>query len=62
MEYEDLLLEKDDSGIATLTLNVPTKLNALTVKMGMNLPLAVDEVAHDDNVRVLIVTGAGRGF
>ncbi len=32
MEYEDLLLEKDDSGIATLTLNVPNKLNALTVK------------------------------
>ncbi len=62
MEYEDLLLEKDDSGIATLILNVPNKLNALTMKMGMNLPLAVDEVARDDNVRVLIVTGAGRGF
>jgi enoyl-CoA hydratase/carnithine racemase len=62
MEYEDLLLEKDDCGIATLTLNVPSKLNALTVKMGMNLPLAVDEVARDDSVRVLIITGAGRGF
>ncbi len=62
MEYEDLLLEKDDCGIATLTLNVPKKLNALTVKMGMNLPMAVDEVARDDSVRVLIVTGAGRGF
>jgi enoyl-CoA hydratase/carnithine racemase len=62
MEYEDLLLEKDDSGIATLTLNVPKKLNAITLKMGMNLPLAVDEVARDDSVRVLIVTGAGRGF
>jgi enoyl-CoA hydratase/carnithine racemase len=62
MEYEDLLLEKDDSGIATLILNVPNKLNALTVKMGTNLPLAVDEVARDDSIRVLIVTGAGRGF
>jgi enoyl-CoA hydratase len=62
MEYEDLVLEKDDCGIATLTLNVPNKLNALTVKMGMNLPLAVDEVARDDKVRILIVTGAGRGF
>jgi len=62
MQYEDLLLEKDDCGIATLTLNVPNKLNALTVKMGMNLPLAVDEVARDDNIRVLIITGAGRGF
>lgn len=62
MEYEDLLLEKDDCGIATLTLNVPSKLNAISVQMGMNLPLAVDEVARDDSVRVLIVTGAGRGF
>ena len=62
MDYEDLLLEKDGYGIATLTLNVPSKLNALTVKMCMNLPLAVDEVARDDNIRVLIITGAGRGF
>lgn len=62
MDYEDLLLEKEDCGIATLTLNVPNKLNAITLKMGRNLPLAVDEVAQDDNVRVLIVTGAGRGF
>jgi enoyl-CoA hydratase/carnithine racemase len=62
MEYEDLLLEKDDSGIAVLTLNVPKKLNAITLNMGMNLPLAVDEVARDDSVRVMIVTGAGRGF
>ena len=62
MQYEDLLLEKDECGIATLTLNVPNKLNALTLKMAMNLPLAVDEVAHDDSIRVLIVTGAGRGF
>lgn len=62
MEYEDLLLEKDNYGIATLTLNVPKKLNPITLKMGGNLPRAVDEVAQDDNVRVLIVTGAGRGF
>ena len=62
MKYEDLLLGKDDSGIATLTLNVPNKLNAITMKMGMNLALAVDEVARDDNIRVLIITGAGRGF
>ncbi len=61
MEYEDLLLEKKD-GIAILTLNVPDKLNAISGKMGRNLPLAVDEIAQDDEVRVVIVTGAGRGF
>ena len=62
MEYEDLLLEKDDCGIATLTLNIPTKLNPLSLKMIGALPLAVNEGAQDDNIRVLIVTGAGRGF
>ena len=40
MNYEDLLLEKED-GIAIITLNVPEKLNALTRKMQMSLPLAV---------------------
>ncbi len=61
MNYDDLLLEKEGR-IATITLNVPEKLNALTKKMQMSLPLAVDEVAEDDEVRVVIVTGAGRGF
>jgi len=61
MDYEDLLLEKKD-GIATITFNVPEKLNALSAKMAMSLPLAADEVAKDDGVRVVIVTGAGRGF
>ena len=61
MNYEDLLLEKKD-GIATITLNAPDKLNALTAKMQKSLLLAVDEVAKDDEVRVVIVTGAGRAF
>ena len=61
MPYEDLLLEKEGV-IATLTLNAPQKLNALTRKMQTSLPLAVDEIAKDDEVRVVIVTGAGRGF
>jgi len=61
MVYEDLLLEKNN-GIATITLNVPEKLNAITDKMGMNLHLAADEIAKDDKVGVVIVTGAGRAF
>ncbi len=61
MTYEDLLLKKEGV-IATITLNAPKKLNALTKKMQTSLPLAVDEIAKDDEVRVVIVTGAGRGF
>ena len=61
MDYEDLLLEKKD-GIATITLNAPEKMNALTIGMSRSLPLAVDEIAKDDEIRVVSVTGAGRGF
>ncbi len=61
MAYEDLLLEKE-GGIATITLNVPEKLNALTRKMSRSLPLVADDIAKDEEVRVVIVTGAGRGF
>ncbi len=61
MDYEDLLLEKKD-GIATITLNNPDRLNAVTWKMRSSLLSAVDEIAKDDEMKVVIVTGAGRGF
>jgi len=61
MDYEDLSLEKKD-GIATITLNAPDKLNAITSAMERSLPLAIDEIARDDAVKVVIVTGAGRAF
>ena len=62
MAYDDLLLEKREDGVAILTLNVPQKLNAITATMSANLPRAAEELADDDEVRVVIVTGAGRGF
>ncbi len=61
MDYEDLLLEKKD-GIATITLNAPDKMNALTIGMRKSLLTVTKELAQDDEVRVVIVTGAGRGF
>ncbi len=61
MAYEDLLVEKKD-GIAIITLNAPDKMNALTMKMRKSLPLAAQELNQDDEVKVVIVTGAGRAF
>ena len=61
MNYDDLLVEKRD-GIATITLNVPDKMNALSMKMRKSLPVATDDLNRDDEVKVVIVTGAGRAF
>ncbi len=61
MSYEGILFEKKD-GIATITLNSPDKLNAISTKMRESLMLASDEVSQDDNIKVVILTGAGRGF
>jgi enoyl-CoA hydratase/carnithine racemase len=51
-----------DAGIMTLTLNRPDRLNAYTAQMGRELTAAFRRADVDDAVRVVIVTGAGRGF
>jgi len=61
MDCKDLLLEKEGH-IAVLTLNRPDKLNAISFEMRKFFPLAIQEVEDDDNIRALIITGAGRGF
>lgn len=48
--------------IGTITLNRPERLNAFTREMGAEIISAFDEIDADDNVRVVIVTGEGRGF
>jgi enoyl-CoA hydratase/carnithine racemase len=59
--YTEILYDVADS-IATITLNRPDKLNAFTNVMMRELIDAFDHVDADDNVRAVIVTGAGRGF
>jgi 2-(1,2-epoxy-1,2-dihydrophenyl)acetyl-CoA isomerase len=61
MEGKDLILEKDGP-IAILTLNRPDKMNAINAEMRELFPRALQEVQEDDNLRALIITGAGRGF
>ena len=51
-----------DAGVATITLDRPERLNAFTVGMQRELCAAFDLVDADDEVRVVIVTGRGRGF
>jgi len=59
--YEDAIFEKEE-GIATLTLNLPERLNALSVGIREALIRAVEDVATDEDTRVLVITGAGRAF
>jgi enoyl-CoA hydratase/carnithine racemase len=59
--YRNILFEVAD-GIATLTLNRPEKLNAYTLEMGDEIVDAFGRIRADAEVRVAILTGAGRGF
>jgi enoyl-CoA hydratase/carnithine racemase len=61
MAYEQIIYEVADN-IATITLNRPEKLNAFTGVMMNEMIDAFDQADADDNVRAIIVTGAGRAF
>jgi enoyl-CoA hydratase/carnithine racemase len=59
--YEDILFDIKDH-IAVITLNRPDKLNAWTPAMQASVKRAVIDAANDNSIRVIVVTGAGRGF
>jgi enoyl-CoA hydratase/carnithine racemase len=61
MSYETINYDVADK-VCTITLNRPDRLNAFTSQMAVELLKALDAADADDEVRVVIVTGAGRGF
>jgi enoyl-CoA hydratase/carnithine racemase len=61
MNFEQITTELADN-VLTITLNRPERLNAWTAQMGSELTEAFDRADADDEVRAVIVTGAGRGF
>jgi enoyl-CoA hydratase/carnithine racemase len=61
MDFEEIRYEIADR-VLTITLDRPDRLNAFTQTMGRELIQAFDQADRDDEVRAVIVTGAGRGF
>ena len=61
MTYETIKLEHDGA-LATLTLNRPEKMNSLSDQLLADFRTAMDACERDDNVRALIITGAGKAF
>ncbi|MGH8812204.1 MAG: enoyl-CoA hydratase-related protein, partial [Advenella sp.] len=61
MTYETLNYAVDNT-IATITLNRPERMNALTKVMEAELRSAIETAGRDDAVRAIILTGAGRAF
>lgn len=61
MQFEQIIYEKSE-GIATITLNRPQRMNAFTPQMLDEWLAALQDAHLDPDVRVIILTGAGRGF
>ena len=69
MEYKALKwdiirnpLKPEDKTIGIITMNRPENLNAVDVRMRVELDILCDEICHNSHIRVVILTGEGRGF
>jgi enoyl-CoA hydratase/carnithine racemase len=62
VEQPPLVLRQDAEGIAHLTLNRAPQFNLLTSEMIAALQTQFDRIASDENIRVVVLTGAGKGF
>jgi trans-feruloyl-CoA hydratase/vanillin synthase len=61
MSYETLLVEKRNA-VATITLNRPTKRNAMSPQLHRDMTAALDALRDDDEAKVVVITGAGDAF
>jgi len=61
-QYQHLLVETTARGVRTITLNRPEKLNAINMRLAEEIIEAINAASADDTVKVLVLTGAGRGF
>jgi len=62
MDLKAVIVERDEQGIVTITLNRPEKKNALSVNMTLELTQVLSEIADDREIRVVVLTGAGDAF
>jgi 2-(1,2-epoxy-1,2-dihydrophenyl)acetyl-CoA isomerase len=62
MDQEPRIIVSTDGGVATVRLNDPGSMNALSASMAAELDTVITELSADDRVRCLVVTGTGRGF
>ncbi|MEY4252244.1 MAG: hypothetical protein RL691_1125, partial [Actinomycetota bacterium] len=62
MNMSECLYEVREPGIGLITFNRPDRLNAWTGRMGNEYFAAIDSAVADPNVRVIVVTGAGKGY
>ncbi len=61
MSFQEVIYQVED-GVAVVTLNRPDRLNAMTLTMAGEIRAAMQQATDDDEVRVIVLTGAGRGF
>ena len=61
MAYETILYDSGE-GVATITLNRPQQLNAVDRRLAQEWAMALAEAEADEQVRAVVITGAGRGF
>jgi enoyl-CoA hydratase/carnithine racemase len=58
----DLVIRSDNAGLATLMLNRPDKLNALTPQLFVELRAHIDAIAQDPTIHCVVLAGSGRSF